>query len=82
MITLGTAEERSQRIIKTANLNGYNREDTISAAIYWFASQQYLDHDFAKAWANNNWQSFLQKLVLVNGDIQRLDFIEEYETKN
>lgn len=89
-----TLEARVKRIVEKANLNGYNRYTDEAACSYWFGSQQYFDHDFAKAFfptekslANvmlndrsiPEWEYQLTELVLVSGDqLAKLDFLEQF----
>ncbi len=72
-----TAEERCQRLIKLANLKGYECEDSYAMAIYWWGNQAYFDHSFAKAIWGINYMNMLEELVAYDGMFERLDFIEK-----
>lgn len=71
-----TSELRAQALIRKANENGYNRGDSIEESIYWFATQQYLEPDFARAYWKINWVHYLQELVLIEDRFKKLTYIE------
>lgn len=73
-----TSEERCQVIIRKANLNGYGRGDSLPEAIYWFATQQYLDPEFAKCYFGEKWISNLYALVSIQDRSKKLDYIEQH----
>lgn len=72
-----TAEQRCQRLIKLANLKGYECEDSYEMATYWWGNQAYFDHRFAKAIWDGNWLNHLEDLVAIDGMFERLDYIEK-----
>lgn len=88
------AEQRSQRILEYCNSKGAKYSTEYMAAAIWFGNQGYTDPSFAKIfWGNkwpgirwrfdgsepfHYWQRQLQKLVLIEDQLGRLDFLEQH----
>lgn len=67
----------AQKLIQKANLKGYDRGFDPMSAEYWWATKQYLEPEYAKLVAGDEWNLMLGAVVVLDENRQA-DFLARY----